>query len=66
LTNTVATADAGALVDETGDTHSGPVTQAALGHSTSNVTMDVYAHVTPALQDTVAEATDRALSAADA
>ncbi len=33
--------------------------QAALGHSTIAITMDVYAHVTPAMQDSVAEAMDR-------
>lgn len=38
--------------------------QSALGHSTIAVTMDVYAHVTPALQDTVAEAIDQLFAAA--
>ena len=33
--------------------------QATLGHSTIATTMDVYAHVTPATQDSVAEAMDR-------
>ncbi len=33
--------------------------QATLGHSTIATTMDVYAHLTPAMQDSVAEAMDR-------
>lgn len=33
--------------------------QATLGHSTIATTMDVYSHVTPAMQDSVAEAMDR-------
>jgi integrase len=33
--------------------------QATPGHSTIATTMDVYSHVTPAMQDSVAEATDR-------
>ncbi|MGK2964451.1 MAG: tyrosine-type recombinase/integrase, partial [Tepidiformaceae bacterium] len=33
--------------------------QAALGHATIGITMDTYAHVTPAMQDSVAEAMDR-------
>lgn len=33
--------------------------QATMGHSTIATTMDVYAHVTPAMQDSVAEAMDR-------
>jgi integrase len=33
--------------------------QAALGHSTIAVTLDIYAHVTPAMQDSVADAMDR-------
>jgi integrase len=33
--------------------------QAAMGHSTIAITMDVYAHVTPAMQDSVADAMDR-------
>lgn len=32
--------------------------QATLGHSTISTTMDIYAHVTPAMQDTVASAMD--------
>jgi integrase len=38
--------------------------QAALGHSTIAITMDIYAHVTPAMQDSVAEAMDRLFSPA--
>ncbi len=33
--------------------------QATLGHSTIATTMDVYSHVTPTMQDSVAEAMDR-------
>ena len=33
--------------------------QATLGHSTIATTMDVYAHVTPSMQDSVSEAMDR-------
>lgn len=33
--------------------------QSTLGHSTIATTMDVYAHLTPAMQDSVAEAIDR-------
>ena len=33
--------------------------QSALGHSTVAVTMDVYGHITPAMQDSVAETMDR-------
>jgi integrase len=33
--------------------------QSALGHATIGITMDVYAHVTPAMQDSVADAMDR-------
>jgi len=37
--------------------------QAALGHSTIAVTMDIYAHVTPAMQDSVALAMNRLFAA---
>ena len=37
--------------------------QAALGHSTIAVTMDIYAHVTPAMQASVADAMDRLFAA---
>ena len=33
--------------------------QAAMGHSTISITMDIYAHVTPQMQDSVAEAMDK-------
>lgn len=37
--------------------------QSALGHSTVAVTMDVYGHITPAMQDAVAETMDRLFGA---
>jgi integrase len=39
--------------------------QSALGHSTIAVTMDTYAHVTPAMQDSVAETIDRLFGTAE-
>jgi integrase len=33
--------------------------QSMLGHATIGITMDVYAHVTPAMQDSIAETMDR-------
>lgn len=39
--------------------------QSALGHATISITMDVYAHLTPAMQDTVAEAMDRLFGTGD-
>ena len=37
--------------------------QAAMGHSNIGTTMDTYGHVTPAMQDAVAESMDRIFGA---
>lgn len=39
--------------------------QATLGHANIAITMDVYAHVTPAMQESVAEAMDRVFGTGD-